>query len=292
MVQQGGSPRSRPEQASGGSWRGESHQSRPRKLARLLGNLVTDPVVVIRALPGEFRQRYGSEQYRRAEVDEGWDEHLHRSLGAPWPCPQAAELDSLMADVSARFAAAGVDLGRDSYGWYADADRSLCRALWCTVLHLRPEVVIETGVAHGVTSRIVLEAMAQSDFGHLWSIDLPFPFDHRLHGETGLAVTDDCRQRWSYLEGSSRQRLPQLVSQLGHVEMFIHDSLHTARNMVFEMEQVAPAMQPGGVMLVDDIKMHRGFARFSGRHPEWRGTVCRHAAEIGMFGIAVKTEAA
>jgi hypothetical protein len=273
------------------TWRG----TRLQKIMRLARTFATDPIVVGRALPGEMRQWY--QWHTRGEtprfaVYEAWNEHLHELLGAPWPCPEGRRFHEVMADIGAVLAARGWDFGRDTYAWYADGDSSLCRAAWCVVRHARPEVVIETGVAHGVTSRVVLEALLRNDFGHLWSIDLPFPFDHRLHGETGLAVTDDCRQRWSYLEGSSRQRLPQLVSQLGHVEMFIHDSLHTARNTVFEMEQVAPAMPPGGVMLVDDIKMHRGFAIFSGRHPEWRGTVCRHADEIGMFGIAVKAEAA
>jgi hypothetical protein len=50
-----------------------------------------------------------------------------------------------------------------------------------------------------------------------------------------LAVSDACRTRWSYLESSSDQRLPPLVAQIGHVEVFIHDSLHTARNTMFEM---------------------------------------------------------
>jgi Methyltransferase domain len=125
-------------------------------------------------------------------------------------------------------------------------------------LYTRPEVVIETGVAHGVTSRIVLEALEQNDLGHLWSIDLPFPFDHWLHGETGLVVADECRSRWTYLEGSSKQRLPSLVSEVGHAEMFIHDSLHTAENTLFEIEQAGSAMPTGGVRLVDDTDSYTG----------------------------------
>jgi hypothetical protein len=157
------------------------------------------------------------------------------------------------------------------------------------MLHTRPEVVVETGVARGVTSRIVLEALRKNDLGHLWSIDLPFPFDHRLHAQTGVAVTDECRARWSYLEGTSRERLPKLVAEVGHVEVFIHDSLHTAKNTVFELEQVASALSPGGVLLVDDIRMHKGFAAFTKRHSGYHTIICRHADEIGMFGIAVKT---
>lgn len=292
MVPRGESPQSHRQTPAGGSWRGGSHQSRPQKLMRLLRTFAADPADVIRALPGEFRQRYGREQYRPVEVDEAWDEHLHRLLSAPWPCSRSQEVDAILTEIGARLAARGIGLGRDTYAWYADADVYLCRAAWCAVVHSRPEVVIETGVAHGVTSRTVLEALRHNDFGHLWSIDLPFPFDHRLHVETGVAVTDACRPHWSYLEGSSRQRLPRLVREVGHVEMFIHDSLHTARNTVFEMEQAAAAMPVGGVMLVDDIRMHHGFATFARRHPGWRTIVCRHADEIGMFGIAIKAAAA
>ena len=266
--------------------------TRLQKIMRLTRTFAADPIVVSQALPGEIRQWY--QWHRRGEcpgfvADEAWDEHLHKLLGAPWPCPKDQLLDEVMADISAMLKARGWGFGRDTYGWYADGDSSLCRAVWCVALHTRPEVVIETGVAHGVTSRIVLEALAQNDAGHLWSIDLPFPFDHRLHSETGIAVTGACRRRWSYLEGSSKQRLPPLTATVGHVEMFIHDSLHTAANTVFEMEQAASAMPTGGVMLVDDIDSHMGFATFAKRHPEYHTIICPSADRNGMFGIAVNT---
>ncbi len=273
-------------------WRGALRQSRAQKIARLLRTFVTDPVVVSRALPGEFRQwyrwRHGRGKYPKLQADEDWGERMHSLLGAAWPCPQGQRFDGIMADIGALLAARGLHSGRGTYAYYSDAESSLCRAVWCVALHARPEVVIETGVAHGVTSRVVLEALRHNDFGHLWSIDLPFPFDRRLHMETGAAVTDVCRPRWSYLEGSSRQRLPPLVIEVGHVEMFIHDSLHTTRNTLFEMEQAASAMPVGGVMLVDDIDSHKGFTTFVRRHPEYQTLLCPSADKIGMFGIAVK----
>jgi hypothetical protein len=268
------------------AWKG----TRPQKIVRLARTFAADPVVVSRALPGEICQWY--QWHRRGKspefvADEAWDEHLHELLGAPWPCPKAQRLDEVMADIGAVLEARGWGFGRDTYGWYADADSSLCHAVWCVALHTRPQVVIETGVAHGVTSRIVLEALRQNDLGHLWSIDLPFPFDHRLHGETGIVVTDACRPRWSYLEGSSKQRLPRLVAEVGHAEMFIHDSLHTAQNTLFEMERVTSAMPTGGVMLVDDIDSHIGFTTFAKRHPGYQTIICPSADRNGLFGIAV-----
>ena len=265
-------------------------QSRQHLIASLLRTLAVDPAGVIRALPGHARmQLKGKPRY---QVDEAWDEHLHGLLGAAWPCPQRQRLDDLVADVKARLTARGLAYGRQSYGGYSDADPALGRAAWCTVVHTRPEVVIETGVARGVTSRIVLEAMRENDRGQLWSIDLPHPFDRQLHAQTGAAVTDACRARWTYLEGASSQRLPPLVAAVGQLNLFIHDSLHTAKNTVFEMEQAASIMSPGGVMLVDDISTHRGFAIFAGRHPGYRTIVCPSADRQGLFGIAVNAAAA
>jgi len=271
--------------------RKRSFQPYGQQIMRMLRTFAADPVTVGLALPGEFRQRWERHTAGRAETpepDEAWEARLHELLGAPWPCPEGDRLDALMTDISDLLVARGLRTGRHTYGWYSDAENALGRAIWCTALHKHPDVVVETGVAHGVTSRIVLEALGRNDTGHLWSIDLPHPLDNRLHRETGAAVTDACRERWSYLEGSSRQRLPALIARTGRVDLFIHDSLHTAKNTLFETGQVAPVMPAGAVMMVDDIGSHNGFVTFARRHPEFRTIVCPSADRLGVFGIAVK----
>lgn len=266
-----------------------STESRALKIVRLMRASATHPVRVSRALPGEVWQRHADYQYLKVDLDRAWYENLHSMLGAAWPCPHAQRLDEIRADIGALLAARGLELGRHhTYGWYSDAESSLCRAVWCATLHTRPEVVIETGVAHGVSSRIVLEALIENDLGHLWSIDLLHPFNDELHADTAVAVPGARRARWSLIEGSSRQRLPSLVGEVGQVGLFIHDSLHTARNTLFEMEQIAPAMPIGAVMLVNDISFHKSFVTFARRHPEYQTTICPLTETLGMFGIAVK----
>lgn len=266
-----------------------ARQRRQQMILRMLRTFAAHPVAVSRALPGHARMVLDSEVRKKPyyEANKAWDEDLHGLLGAAWPCPERQRLDELVAEIRALLAAKGLGYGRQTYGVNSDGDSSLCRAVWCSVLHTRPDVVIETGVARGVTTRIVLEALERDDHGHLWSIDLPYPLDHQLHAQIGAAVSNGCRARWSYLEGTSSRRLPPLVAQVGHVEVFIHDSLHTARNQLFEMEQAASAMPPGGVILVDDIATHKGFAAFARRHPGYQTIVCPSADRRGMFGIAV-----
>ncbi len=73
--------------------------------------------------------------------------------------------------------------------------------------------------------------------------------------------------------------------------MFIYDSLHTGKNALFEMEQAASVMSPGGVMLVDDIGGHDAFTTFARRNPGYRTIVCPSGDRVGIFGIAVKAAA-
>jgi hypothetical protein len=253
------------------------------RVRRFAQAFAADPVETLLYLPEEASRR--GEHAVDYRVDGSWEERLHALLGMPWPCPDTARGGELWAVVAEEMAELGLDFGRHTYGHYSDADESLARAVWCTVLHKRPEVVVETGVARGVVSRIILEALEAGGRGHLWSVDLPHPFERGLHTQTGVAVPDRLRARWTYVEGSSRRRLPHLVRELGAVDVFVHDSLHTARNTRFEMDQIAGVLTPGGVMLVDDISTHQGFAPWTRDLNRADTLVCRSADGEGLFGV-------
>jgi predicted O-methyltransferase YrrM len=129
-------------------------------------------------------------------------------------------------------------------------------------------MVVETGVARGITSRFILEALARNRRGHLWSIDLPPPLDPSLHHQVGIAVPEQLRGNWTYVRGSSRRRLRSLLAQLGEIDMFVHDSRHTERNVLFELGHAWDALKPEGVVVVDDIDLNRGFHAFSAAHDD------------------------
>ena len=78
------------------------------------------------------------------------------------------------------------------------------------------------------------------------SIDLP-PIDRSLQQQVGAAVGNRYADRWSYLKGSSRRHLPILLARLGQIDLFIHDSLHSERNVRFELDRAWAALKPGGV---------------------------------------------
>lgn len=140
-----------------------------------------------------------------------------------------------------------------------DADAGLPDFCYVICRALRPRVVVETGVGSGVTTSFILQALAANNEGHLWSIDLP-PIGAEQFA--GSFVPKPLHSRWTLLRGRSRDLLPRLLNDLPAPDIFLHDSLHTTRNMTFEFQAAWKKMNPGGVLLSDDIHMSKAFARF------------------------------
>jgi predicted O-methyltransferase YrrM len=145
---------------------------------------------------------------------------------------------------------------------------TLGKWLYCVVRATRPDTMIETGVASGVSSWVILNAMHRNGRGQLFSLDLPNSDTNRNYlvgaREPGWAVPDALRERWSLRLGCARELLPPLLQSLERVDLFFHDSDHSYEHMTFEFESVLPFMRPGGLIVSDDIQKNEAFAEFTG----------------------------
>jgi predicted O-methyltransferase YrrM len=187
------------------------------------------------------------------------------------------------------------DISRDdpfTLYWAADSLLARCSYLACRLLE--PALVVETGVAYGASSAFVLKALAENGRGTLHSVDLP-PLRREADRFWGIAVPESLKGRWRLHRGSSRRVLPKLLEVLGALDLFVHDSLHTYRNMQREFETVWPYLRTGGVILADDVERNRAFGELRRRDPAlWRVVRDRErrplhgkAAPV-TFGVAIK----
>jgi hypothetical protein len=221
-----------------------------------------------------YRPGHGKSPLSR---NAGWEPEFHAALGAPWPCPSAADFEDLWDTISSEISDAGVG---------HDADVALARAVRCAVIHTRATTVVETGVARGVTSRVILEALAPLD-GQLWSVDLP-PVTEGWHDQSRAAVPARLRSNWHFVQGSSWRRLRGTLAAADRPAVFVQDSLHTPRTVRWECGMAWNALVPDGVLLVDDEDLGIGFADFLREvQPGWF-TVAPHEDKSGRFGIAMK----
>jgi len=165
-----------------------------------------------------------------------------------------------------------------SFGHAGDFDLYI---LYVLIKMIKPEVVVETGVASGRSSMAVLLALKENQKGRLYSIDLPLFYEgenpetyitHEGNQEfkgfvpqgkqPGWLIPDDLRERWELILGDSNQELPKLFERFAKVDLFYHDSDHSYETMIFEFRKAWPLIPEGGFLLSDDIKWNNSFEDF------------------------------
>jgi|tagenome__1003787_1003787.scaffolds.fasta_scaffold20954271_2 hypothetical protein len=144
---------------------------------------------------------------------------------------------------------------------------------------LHPDVVIETGVAAGVSSSFFIAALLENQKGDLYSVDLPTDGTPRLDcadasryswPEKGVAwaippeMSAQISSRHHLILEDVRNALPRLLKNVGQVDVFFHDDLHLPEHMLWEYQSVWPYLREGGVLASHDVNM--GWIRFCREH--------------------------
>ena len=165
------------------------------------------------------------------------------------------------------------------------------RALYILTRVLKPETVIETGVASGASAATFLRAFKENARGRLYSIDLsPTAWSALLPAyrerdrvtvppakAVGWLIPQDLRAAWNLNVGDSRDVLPKLLKELEACDLFYHDAEHTYEAMRWEYETVWPYLTAGAVLASDDVHWSKAFDEFAKRTPDvqkaysWRG---------------------
>lgn len=135
--------------------------------------------------------------------------------------------------------------------WH-DGTVELAAAVYALVRLRHPRAVVETGVARGVTSAAILQGLHENGAGRLHSLDLP-GLGAGYREQVGTAVPPALREGWGLHFGPSAVKLGRILRAAAPVDLFIHDSAHTYRNMRWEFEQAARNLAPGGLIVSDDV---------------------------------------
>jgi len=176
--------------------------------------------------------------------------------------------------------------------------------LYGLVRALQPTVAIETGTASGISTIYLLAALQRNGGGRLISIDLPFEagvgqeLRPLIAGtsidledssplpqgkEAGWAVPEELRRRWELRLGNARELLPATLAEVGEIDLFFHDSLHSRDHMLFEFETAWPRLTPDGFLVADDI-----FQRRHDALPAFARRVGRRFSTFGNLGLIRK----
>jgi predicted O-methyltransferase YrrM len=208
-----------------------------------------------------------------------------------------------MWDAVARFAAeirasdfmAEMVRRRDAFGSEGVMGAIDCATLYGLTRWVRPTVIVESGGYIGMSSAFILKALADGKLAaaKLYSIELS------QECEQGALIPDELRSASAgfvpmrgkvedFLKGD---RLPSLI------DMFLHDSSHSYRHMLWEFRQFWPRLRDGGLLVSHDVQMNAAFPEFvtktyahdkkTGRRDAQR-TSHHEWGRWGYIGFAVK----
>jgi predicted O-methyltransferase YrrM len=126
---------------------------------------------------------------------------------------------------------------------------STSAVLYGIVRSRKPQTVIETGIANGHSSFVILSALARNGIGRLASVD--------IREDTGVLVGESLAERWTrVIINGRRPDLEILESRLTPFmpfDVFFHDGDHRFLGQMLDYRVGSSFLTVDGIMLSDDI---------------------------------------
>ena len=181
---------------------------------------------------------------------------------------------------------------RDAYGSEGVMGALDCATLYGLTRWLQPAVVVESGGFIGMSSAFVLKALADEQLAaaKLYSVELSEDC------QQGALIPEELRASFVPMRGRIEDFLKgdQLPES---IDMFLHDSSHSYRHMLWEFRQFWPRLRDGGLLVSHDVQMNSAFPEFiastyahdrkTGRRDEQR-TWHYEWGRWGYIGFAIK----
>ena len=233
-----------------------------------------------------YRERYLQKQPHYQTLDwaavvAGLNQSLRTNIE---DCLRELPLQEIQRTVQQGIAAMPADAPFNSRH---NGDFYLGRLCYALTRIRRPRTIVETGVCYGVTTSFILKALEVNGTGELYSIDLP-PLGKDADQFVGRLIPQRLRGKWTLNRGSSKAVMPGVIGQIGQVDFFIHDSLHTYRNIRWELETVTPYLAPNAMVVTDDVEGNVAFQEWIAKAgPSYAAVLREQAKRESLLGVAV-----
>jgi predicted O-methyltransferase YrrM len=168
----------------------------------------------------------------------------------------ASEYSEVENTLAARYRATQLVFPQDF-----SAGTHISRVLYFIVRARKPQTVLETGVANGHMTVVLLAALGRNEGGELHSTD--------VRPDVGCLLSPSERRSWNYHllpPAQVRTSFTAVLKRLPTVDLFFHDSQHGYGWQSFEYEAVSRHMSPDGVIASDDVDSSYAFLDFCATH--------------------------
>jgi predicted O-methyltransferase YrrM len=134
-----------------------------------------------------------------------------------------------------------------------DSAEELGSFLYAFVMETKPKCVVETGVANGLTTNLIMAAL-DTYGGELHSFDINPECQSVYNG----------RGKWNFhlLSRNYKKQVKEVVSSISNIDLWIHDSDHSHSWQSFEYSIAASKLKASqGILVSDDIDCSTAFGK-------------------------------
>lgn len=163
--------------------------------------------------------------------------------------------------------------------------------LYFLTRYLRPENVLETGVAAGFSSYSILSALQKNQKGTLYSSDFPYFRIKDPEKYIGIVVKKKLRKNWHlYVEGDENN-LPKILKRIKIIDMLSYDSDKTYAGRSKTFKKLFNSLSENSVIIMDDIQDNSFFYDYiqDNNIPNWKVFEFQKKY-LGIIGEVVKAK--
>ena len=126
--------------------------------------------------------------------------------------------------------------------------------LYAFIREMKPARTIEIGLAYGLSSLFICQALSDNGRGDHMAID---PFQEKAYKSIGLLNLERAKLKeiFRFYESPSEEVLPQLISQKESFDFAFIDGSHLFDNAFVDFFFIDKMIQEGGYIAIDDIWM-------------------------------------
>lgn len=196
-----------------------------------------------------------------------------REEGAQWCARVAVPVEDVLRELAVQLPARTFAVEQPELLAEADASIGRCPVkmggpasvdfLYHLTIELRPERVVETGVANGWSSLAILAGLRVLGQGSLTSVDMPYA---KMGNDrwVGVAVPEHLRARWTLLRLPDRDGIP-LALRAGPVDFAHYDSDKSVEGREYAYPALFRGLRRGGLLVSDDVGDNLAFRDFAQR---------------------------
>lgn len=245
--------------------------------------LISEPLWVWHWLRGSFYHRISHNWHLMRLHEYDWYSLPLNEIIQHSCIPSAIQVDKILTQAQEVGSRRGQhDLKEKSC---FDSSNELAQVCYAIARLAKPRIVVETGVARGVTSMFILTALRQNNEGILHSIDLPIP---GTEDDVGALVPAHLKDRWTLTLGIEAREMKKMRRKVNEIDVFVHDSDYSYFAQREEFNLAFSWLKRGGILVSDDIG-NDAFLEVCDRH-HVRPMTLRQSKEGALknIGIVVK----